>query len=85
VALRADQRAASFADTDNDGKPDLFVTYGAAWQHLFHNLGGGKFEASREQSGLCYPGTPPERCFFDYNRDGLVDCFFSNGAVIPSE
>ncbi len=70
--------AASFADIDNDGKPDLFVTTVRHGNHLFHNLGGGKFEDITEQSGLAYSGHSSGAMFFDYNRDGLLDLFLSN-------
>ena len=36
--------AAAFADVDNDGLPDLFVTTVLMGNVLFHNLGNGKFE-----------------------------------------
>jgi hypothetical protein len=70
--------AASFADVDNDGKPDLFVTTVRHGNHLFHNLGGGKFEDITEQSGLSYSGHSSGAMFFDYNRDGKLDLFLSN-------
>jgi enediyne biosynthesis protein E4 len=69
---------ASFADVDNDGKPDLFVTTVRHGNHLFHNLGGGKFEDITEQSGLSYSGHSSGAMFFDYNRDGKLDLFLSN-------
>ncbi len=69
---------ASFADVDNDGKPDLFVTTVRHGNHLFHNLGGGKFADITEQAGLSYTGHSSGATFFDYNRDGLVDLFLSN-------
>ncbi len=69
---------ASFADIDNDGKPDLFVTTVRHGNHLFHNLGDGKFSDITEQSGLSYSGHSSGATFFDYNRDGLVDLFVSN-------
>ncbi len=69
---------ASFADVDNDGKPDLFVTTVRHGNHLFHNLGNGRFEDITEQSGLAYSGHSSGAVFFDYNRDGLVDLFLSN-------
>ena len=69
---------ASFADVDNDGKPDLFVTTVRHGNHLFHNIGGGKFQDITEQSGLGYSGHSSGALFFDYNRDGLVDLFLSN-------
>jgi hypothetical protein len=69
---------ASFADVDNDGKPDLFVTTVRHGNHLFHNLGNGKFADITEQAGLNYSGHSSGAVFFDYNRDGLVDLFLSN-------
>ena len=69
---------ASFADVDNDGKPDLFVSTVRHGNHLFHNLGGGKFADITEQSGLSYTGHSSAGLFFDYNRDGLPDLFLTN-------
>jgi hypothetical protein len=69
---------ASFADVDNDGKPDLFVTTVRHGNHLFHNLGSGKFSDITEQAGLNYSGHSSGAVFFDYNRDGLLDLFLSN-------
>jgi len=69
---------ASFADVDNDGKPDLFVTTVRHGNHLFHNLGNGKFSDITELAGLNYSGHSSGAVFFDYNRDGLLDLFLSN-------
>jgi hypothetical protein len=46
--------------------------------HLFHNLGNGKFADITEQAGLNYSGHSSGAVFFDYNRDGLVDLFLCN-------
>lgn len=70
--------AASFADVDNDGKPDLFVTTVRHGNVLFHNLGNGKFKDITEQAGLAYSGHSSGAVFFDYNRDGLLDLFLCN-------
>src|SRR5690348_6176078 len=43
---------ASFADIDNDGLPDLFVTTVRMGNVLFKNLGRGKFKDITQQSGL---------------------------------
>ena len=43
---------ASFADMDNDGLPDLFVTTVRMGNFLFKNLGQGKFEDITLESGL---------------------------------
>ncbi len=69
---------ASFADVDNDGKPDLFVTTVRHGNHLFHNLGSGRFADISVPAGLNYSGHSSGAVFFDYNRDGLVDLFLCN-------
>ncbi len=46
----------AFADIDNDGKPDLFVTTVRHGNHLFHNDGGGKFTDITQSAGVAYSG-----------------------------
>ncbi len=67
-------------DYDNDGKPDLLVTY---YGHnvLYRNLGNGKFADATAQSKL--PVNGPVRygsgcSFVDYDRDGFLDLFVAN-------
>src|SRR5436190_10210182 len=50
---------ASFADIDNDGLPDLFVTTVRMGNFLFKNLGHGKFKDITQESGLASGQTPP--------------------------
>jgi hypothetical protein len=69
---------ASFADVDNDGNQDLFVTTVRHGNHLFHSLGNGNFRDVTEQAGLNYSGHASGAVFFDYNRDGLLDLFLCN-------
>lgn len=69
---------ASFADTDNDGDPDLYVTTVRGGNILFVNDGTGKFEDVTRQAGLTYSGHSSAPVFFDYNRDGLLDLFLCN-------
>ena len=74
---------ASFADMDNDGLPDLFVTTVRTGNSLFKNLGHGKFQDGTLESGL---GIGPARhssgaVFFDFNNDGLLDLFLTNVGV----
>jgi len=73
--------AASFADIDNDGDPDLFVTTVKMGNILFENLGGGRFRDITRGSGLEYTGHSSGAVFFDYDRDGLVDLFVCNVGV----
>ena len=52
---------ASFADIDNDGDPDLYVTTVRHGNALFENDGTGTFEDITEASGLGYTGIPRRR------------------------
>ncbi|HEY0457342.1 MAG TPA: CRTAC1 family protein, partial [Verrucomicrobiae bacterium] len=73
--------AASFADVDNDSRPDLFVTTVKMGNVLFHNLGGGRFEDVSKASGLDYTGHSSGAVFFDFNNDGWLDLFVCNVGV----
>jgi hypothetical protein len=72
-------QAACVGDIDNDGHPDLFVTY-YGHNTLYRNLGGGKFQDITERAGLPVTGTRwGSGCaFIDYDRDGLLDIFVAN-------
>ena len=70
--------AASFADVDNDGDPDLYVTTVNHGNALFVNDGKGRFADVTEAAGLSYSGHSSAAVFFDYDRDGLLDLFLAN-------
>jgi len=74
---------ASFADIDNDGWPDLFVTTVRMGNVLFRNLGQGKFKDITAEAGLGVRRATHSSgaTFFDFNRDGLLDLFVSNVGV----
>ena len=76
---------ASFADTDNDGDPDLYVTTIREGNHLFENRGEGRFEDISRSSGLDYKGYSSGAIFFDYDRDGLLDLFLANVGTYTSD
>ncbi len=69
---------ASFADFDNDGDQDLFVTTVRTGNVLFENLGNGKFRDITAEAGLAYSGHSSGAVFFDYDQDGLLDLFLTN-------
>ncbi len=69
---------ASFADTDNDGDPDLFVTTVRDGNHFFVNDGKGRFTDQSAASGLDHRGHSSSGVFFDYDKDGLLDLFLCN-------
>jgi enediyne biosynthesis protein E4 len=73
---------ASFADIDNDGAPDLFVTSVRDGNLLFHNDGHGHFTDITTPAGLGGTHTHSSGAvFFDYDGDGLLDLFVANVGV----
>src|SRR6185295_11652514 len=69
---------ASFADVDNDGDPDLFVTTVRKGNHLFRNDGKDRFTDVTKEAGLDYSGHSSGAVFFDYDKDGKLDLFVTN-------
>ena len=72
-------QAACVGDIDNDGHPDLFVTY-YGYNTLYRNRGNGKFNDVTAKAGLPVTGTRwGSGCaLIDYDRDGLLDIFVAN-------
>lgn len=70
--------SASFADFDNDGLVDLFVTSVKAGNKLFKNLGNWTFKDITQESWLDLKAHSSGAVFFDYDRDGLLDLFLTN-------
>lgn len=77
--------ACAFADIDNDGLPDLFVTTVRHGNHLFKNAGNGRFVDITRSAGVGYVGHSSGAVFFDYDGDGLVDLFVANVGVYTSD
>ena len=72
-------QAGCAADFDNDGHPDLFVTY-YGHNSLYRNDGKGHFQDVSERAGF---NAGPDKwgagcAFVDYDRDGFVDIFVSS-------
>lgn len=70
--------SASFADIDNDGDPDLYVTTVRGGNVLLENDGHGHFRDITAASGLGYVGHSSGAVFFDYDKDGKLDLFLLN-------
>ncbi len=76
---------ASFADIDNDGDPDLYVTTVRGGNVLFENDGAGTFRDITAAAGLGYVGHSSGAVFFDYDRDGRLDLFLTNVGVYTTD
>ena len=70
--------AATFADLDNDGDPDLYVTTVRMGNVLFENRGNGRFRNRTGTSGLGYNGHSSTPICLDFDRDGLLDILLTN-------
>ncbi len=74
----------SFADINNDGWMDIYVSQGGPFPPeqrknlLFINQQDGTFVESAETYGLADSGIGTQSTFFDYDRDGDLDCIVMN-------
>jgi hypothetical protein len=72
-------------DYDNDGLLDIFVVNAdrltpmspAPTPHLYHNLGGLRFEDVTEKAGIGHTGWGQGVCAGDVDNDGFVDLFIT--------
>jgi hypothetical protein len=77
----------TLGDYDHDGKLDLFITnFDDEYNILYHNDGRESFSdvsfrSLVAQPSLAYVGWGTK--FFDYDNDGWVDLFVTNGHVYP--
>jgi len=76
---------ASFADIDNDGAQDLFVTTVLGGNALLKNDGHGHFTNITKASGLDLVSHSSGAVFFDYDNDGLLDLLVCNVGKYTSD
>ncbi len=68
---------ATFADYDQDGDVDLYVTnYGP--NRLFRNRGDGTFEEVANSAGVADPSWSTGAAWGDFDRDGHLDLYVCN-------
>ncbi len=70
-------RLSPVADYDNDGNVDIYITCVGA-NHLFRNLGNGKFADVTNKAAVGDPGFSTSAAWFDYDNDGNLDLFVCN-------
>ena len=75
----------SFADMDNDGDPDLFVTTVRGGNVLFENDARGRFRDISQEAGVALVAHSSGSVFFDYDNDGLLDLLVCNVGKYTSD
>ncbi len=74
-----------FADYNNDGYIDLYITRGgwsgAAENTLYHNNGDGTFTDVTEIAGVADPQSSFCAAWADYNNDGHIDLYIADGVI----
>jgi tetratricopeptide (TPR) repeat protein len=92
VAVNAEGAAVAgmgvdFADYDDDGRPDLFVsTLSGETYSLYRNLATG-FVYTTQSAGVAAPSMPGSGWgtrLFDYDNDGWKDLFVAQGHVLDT-
>lgn len=74
----------SYADINNDGWLDIYVSQGGPYpmgqrkNTLYINNGDLTFTESAEKFGLADAGISTQSTFFDYDKDGDMDCIVMN-------
>ena len=74
-----------FADYDNDGYLDLYITRGgwsgAAENTLYHNNGDGTFTDVTHTAGVADPQSSFCAAWADYDNDGYIDLYIADGVI----
>jgi hypothetical protein len=81
----------SMVDVNADGLQDIYVCQvdkiagQKGRNHLFINLGDLTFKESAQEYGLDFSGLSTQAAFFDFDRDGDLDCYLLNHSLKDSE
>lgn len=76
---------ATFADYDNDGDQDLYVTSTRGGNVLLRNENHQQYVDVTREAGLEHVGHSQTAVFFDYDRDSLLDLYVTQTAEWTTE
>ena len=79
VGAAGNGKGVAFADIDNDGYWDIYISNKGGEGHLYRNNGNGTFTDITQEAGVSDAGFKMGSVFFDYDNDGLPDLFLSKG------
>ena len=79
----------AFGDYDNDGYLDIYVVNGTIYAReevdvLYRNNGDGTFIDVTDEAGIGGEGPGIGVAFGDYNNDGFLDIYVSNGSMLKA-
>lgn len=74
-------KGVAFADVNNDGLIDLYISNKGGANKLYLNSGDGQFKdvTAEAGAGIDYPGFAMGSIFGDYNNDGFADLYIATG------
>lgn len=77
----------AFADIDNDGLVDFYVSNKGGANKLYRNQGNGTFAdiTASAGAGIDHPGFTMGSVFGDYDNDGLIDLYLATGGQYEIE
>ncbi len=82
VADAANGRAVVWADYDNDGDKDIFVSNYLAPSRLYSNNGDGSFTNIAASAGIDAVARSHSAAWADYDNDGYLDLFVGNYGIV---
>lgn len=92
VAGKADWASGvTMADVNGDGLLDIYVCavskkFGLnGFNELYINNGNSTFSEKSKEYGLDFSGLSQQAAFFDYDRDGDLDCYLLNQSYQPHQ